>query len=160
MGEYVAHVRPRWSDMDAFGHVNHARLVTVLEEARVPLLFGGGAGAGTRDDGGDGSGSGADGPALGEFARGIVVVRLSVDYRTPIVVDGRDVRVGMVLTELRNASFTLGYTVHTGPGESDPVAATATTVLAPYDVGRNRPRRLTPTERAFLAEYIPSGQPA
>ncbi|WP_019809437.1 acyl-CoA thioesterase [Saccharomonospora halophila] len=150
MGEYLAHVRPRWSDMDAFGHVNHARLVTVLEEARVPLLFGGGAGAG----------AGAHGPALGEFARGIVVVRLSVDYRTPIVVDGRDVRVGMVLTELRNASFTLGYTVHTGPDESDPVAATATTVLAPYDVGRNRPRRLTATERAFLAEYVPSGQPA
>ncbi|WP_019813328.1 acyl-CoA thioesterase [Saccharomonospora saliphila] len=140
MGEYVALVRPRWSDMDAFGHVNHARLVTLLEEARVPLLF---------DD--------AAGVGLGEFARGMVVVRLAVDYRRPIVVDGSEVRVEMTLAELRYASFTLDYRLRAGPSEQAPVAATATTVLAPYDVNAASPRRLTSAERAFLAEHIPSG---
>ncbi|HEX4705043.1 MAG TPA: thioesterase family protein, partial [Pseudonocardiaceae bacterium] len=43
MGVFVAEVRPRWSDMDSFGHVNHANTVTLLEEARVDLLFGEGA---------------------------------------------------------------------------------------------------------------------
>ena len=39
VGVFVAEVRPRWSDMDAYGHVNHANTVTLLEEARVELLF-------------------------------------------------------------------------------------------------------------------------
>jgi len=30
---------PLISDQDLFGHVNHANMVTLLEEARVPLLF-------------------------------------------------------------------------------------------------------------------------
>ena len=29
----------RWSDMDVFQHINHARMVTLLEEARIPWLF-------------------------------------------------------------------------------------------------------------------------
>ncbi|PXY28377.1 acyl-CoA thioesterase [Prauserella muralis] len=129
--------------MDAFGHVNHANMVTLLEEARVPLLFGE-----------------APGDGLAEFAKGIVVVRLSVDYRSPVVVDGRDVRVEITLSELRHASFTLSYTVHNGPSGSDPVAVTARTTLAPYDVGGSRPRRLTATEREFLRTRIPGGPPA
>ncbi|MGH8967810.1 MAG: acyl-CoA thioesterase, partial [Actinomycetes bacterium] len=39
MGSYVTKVLPRWSDMDVYGHVNHARTVTLLEEARIQLLF-------------------------------------------------------------------------------------------------------------------------
>lgn len=143
MTPYVALVRPRWSDMDAFGHVNHARLVTLLEEARVPLLFG--------------SGSDASSAGLSDFAKGIVVVRLHVDYRAPIVVEGQQIRVEITLADLRHASFTLDYRVRTGPSEDDSVAATATTVLAPYNLERGMPRRLSTTERAFLEERIPSG---
>ena len=143
MTPYVALVRPRWSDMDAFGHVNHARLVTLLEEARVPLLFGGGP------DGSD--------PGLSDFAKGIVVVRLHVDYRAPILVEGQKVRVEITLVDLRHASFTLDYRVRTGPSEDDPVAATAGTVLAPYDLSRGKPRRLSESERAFLSKHVPSG---
>lgn len=32
-------VTVRWSDMDVFQHINHARMVTLLEEARIPWLF-------------------------------------------------------------------------------------------------------------------------
>lgn len=138
---YVVRVRPRWSDMDAFGHVNHARLVTLLEESRVPLLFGGGQGS----------------AGLGEFAKGIVVARLRVEYRAPIVVDGREVRVEIALADLGYASFTLDYRVRSGPSEDDTLAATASTVLAPYDLERGRPRRLTEAERTFLAEHVPTG---
>lgn len=140
MGEYVVTVRPRWSDMDPFGHVNHANIVTLLEEARVPLLFDEASAAG-----------------LTEFARGMVVVRLRVDYRRPIVVDGRDVRVEITMSELRHASFTLDYVLRCGPDDNDAVAVTASTVLAPYDVAGGRPRRLTEEERVFLRERIPAG---
>jgi acyl-CoA thioester hydrolase len=132
---YVAHVRPRWTDMDVYGHVNHAKLVTLLEEARIPLLFEGAVEAG-----------------LEQLPKGIVVVRLEVAYKAPVVVSGQQLRVDIDLTELRAASFTLAYRVHTGPGEDDPVAVTAETLLAPYDTVELRPRRLTPAESEFLKQ--------
>ncbi|QRP48199.1 thioesterase family protein [Amycolatopsis sp. FDAARGOS 1241] len=135
---YVSHVQPRWSDMDVYGHVNHANLVTLLEEARIPVLFGDAVKAG-----------------LTELPQGVVVVKLAVHYRTPIVVEPeRKVRVEITLAELKAASITLAYRVHTGPEESDPVAVTAETVLAPYDTGKLRPRRLTTAETEFLKKVF------
>jgi acyl-CoA thioester hydrolase len=131
---YVSQVRPRWSDMDVYGHVNHANMVTLLEEARIPVLFGEAVKAG-----------------LTELPKGVVVVKLAVHYRQPIVVaPDTPVRVEITLTEMRAASITLAYRVHTGPEESDPVAVTAETVLAPYDTTKLRPRRLTAPETEFL----------
>ncbi|SEF33237.1 acyl-CoA thioester hydrolase [Amycolatopsis pretoriensis] len=132
---YVSHVRPRWTDMDVYGHINHAKMVTLLEEARIPLLFKGAVEAG-----------------LDQLPKGIVVVKLEVAYKAPIVVSGQQLRVDIDLTELRAASFTLAYRVHTGPGEADPVAVTAETVLAPYDTVALRPRRLSPPESEFLKQ--------
>ncbi len=126
--------------MDAYGHVNHANTVTLLEEARVALLFNEAALQGT------------DG-----MARGVVVARLVVDYHTPLVANGNMVRVAMTVREMRHASFTLDYEVHCGPSESDPVAATAETLLVPYDTGTGRPRRLSEGERDFLAAYRSGG---
>jgi acyl-CoA thioester hydrolase len=122
--------------MDVFGHVNHANTVTLLEEARVDLLFGEG---------------GRHGAA--SMARGMVVARLVVDYHSPLIVDGSSVRVEIAVRELRAASFTLDYTIHSGRRESDAVVATAETLLVPYDTAAARPRRLTDAERDFLAGY-------
>ena len=140
MGVFVAEIRPRWSDMDAYGHVNHANTVTLLEEARVDLLFGEAARHGAAD-----------------MANGVVVARLVVDYHTPLVVDGASVRVEIVVRELRAASFTLDYTIHSGRRESDAVVATAETMLVPYNREAGRPRRLTDAERDFLAGYRAGG---
>ena len=35
---FIAPVPVRWSDIDMYQHVNHATMVTILEEARVPFL--------------------------------------------------------------------------------------------------------------------------
>jgi acyl-CoA thioester hydrolase len=126
--------------MDVFGHVNHARMVTLLEEARVPLLFGE-----------------ASKQGLAEFAKGMVVVKLAVHYQAPIVVDGQDIRVEVSLGDLKFASATLDYKVHSGPSTEDKVAVVAETVLAPYDVATTRPRRFTEEEREFLRERLAVG---
>jgi acyl-CoA thioester hydrolase len=136
VGVFIAEVRPRWSDMDAYGHVNHANTVTLLEEARLALLFDEGARQGA-----------------GGMAGGIVVARLVVDYHAPLVANGKAIRVAMSVREMRHASFTLDYQVHNGPTETDLVAATAQTRLVPYDTDQARPRRLTEEERDFLAAY-------
>ncbi|WP_216216115.1 acyl-CoA thioesterase [Amycolatopsis aidingensis] len=139
---YTTTVQPRWSDMDVFGHVNHARIVTLLEEARVELLFGR---------------AGAEG--LPELAKGVVVVRLAVDYRAPLVVDGGAIRVEISLAELKTASFTLDYKVYGGQSDPDRIAVVARTVLAPYDVGGSRPRRLADAERHFLTRWLGQEEP-
>jgi acyl-CoA thioester hydrolase len=122
--------------MDVFGHVNHASLVTLLEEARIDLLFGEG-----------------DRFGAATLGKGIVVARLVVDYHTPLVADGSGARVEIGVRELRAASFTLDYVVHSGRKSSDAVVATAETLMVPYDLGAARPRRLTDSERDFLAGY-------
>ncbi|GAA1030842.1 thioesterase family protein [Amycolatopsis albidoflavus] len=124
--------------MDVYGHVNHANVVTLLEEARVPVLFGEAERAG-----------------LHELPKGVVVVKLAVHYRAPIVATpGRTVRVEITLAELKASTVTLGYVVRTGPDAADPVAVTAETVLAPYNTAELRPRRFSDEESEFLKRVL------
>lgn len=129
--------------MDAFGHVNHANTVTLLEEARIDLLFV------------EASRHGAAG-----IAKGVVVARLVVDYHAPLLATGTTVRVEVAVREMRPASFTLTYAVHSGLSADDPVVTTAETMLVPYDLTVGRPRRLSEAERDFLAAWRSGGNGA
>jgi acyl-CoA thioester hydrolase len=129
---YLAQVRVRWSDLDAFGHVNNARTVTLLEEARVDWLFVEAARHG-----------------VDRLTDGIVVSRLQIDYRRSIGF-GLPVEVSMGISDLAAASFTVDYRVDVA-GE---LAATASTVLVPVSPVTFRPRRLDAAERRFLTTYL------
>lgn len=131
---FVTDVHVRWSDLDVFGHVNNARTLTLLEEARVDWLFD----AAAR--------SGAD-----RLTRGVVVSRLTIEYRRAIG-HGVPVTVSMGLADLARASFTIDYEVLVD-GE---VAVVASSVLVPVDPDTFRPRRLDDVEREFLAPYLTS----
>lgn len=135
---HVVDVAVRWSDMDAFGHVNHARVVTLLEEARASLLFDAAAAAG-----------------VGAFEAGLLVSTLEVRYRSPVPWSRAGVRVEMGAAELRAASFRVHYRLllpDAGSGERP--AVEASTRLVPYDLAARRPRRLTVGERAFVARFV------
>lgn len=137
---YVADVAVRWSDMDAYGHVNHARVVTLLEEARAGLLF-----------------DAAVRHGVAAFEAGLLVAAVEVRYRRPIPWTTGGVRVEMEVTDLRAASFRVAYRLLLGDGADgwDPKpAAEASTQLVPYDLASERPRRLTAEERAFLEQYV------
>ncbi|MGH3929868.1 MAG: acyl-CoA thioesterase [Pseudonocardiaceae bacterium] len=134
MPAFSTNVAVRWSDMDVYGHVNNARVVTLLEEARTELLFGEGARRGAQT-----------------LAEGVIVVELAVRYRLPLVYSATPVRVRLWVSELRGASFTLAYGVSAAEGNG--YAVTASTQLAPYETVARRPRRLTPAEQEFLATF-------
>ncbi|HEY5855612.1 MAG TPA: thioesterase family protein [Aldersonia sp.] len=128
-------VEVRWSDMDAFQHINHARMVTLLEEARIPWLFAEGR------------------PTLG-LRDGCVIVDVHVRYRGQLRHEDTPLDVAMWIMQLRAVDFTIGYEVRAA--RSDPAlppAVEATTHLAAFDIGAQRLRRLTPPEREFLAWY-------
>jgi acyl-CoA thioester hydrolase len=141
---YVNDVAVRWSDQDAYGHVNHARVVTLLEDARTGLLFDAAARAG-----------------VAAFEAGLLVATLDVAYRRPIPWTPAGVRVVMTAQDVRAASFRVAYRVLLPDGDGgwdERPAATAGTQLVPYDLASARPRRLTAEERAFLAEYTEDGE--
>ncbi|NMO91344.1 acyl-CoA thioesterase [Actinomycetospora sp. TBRC 11914] len=143
----------RWSDQDPYRHVNHAKVVTLLEDARAVLLFD----AAVRE-------------GVAAFEAGLLVATVQVAYRRPIPWHPRGVRARMWCREVRAASFTVAYELllptgtngagPDGPGaegwEAAKPAVTADTQLVPYDLAAERPRRLTAEERSFLDRYVAS----
>ena len=74
--KFAVEVAVRWSDMDAYGHVNHARMVTLLEDARTELFY-----------------NEMPRRGLGRITDGIVVSRLTVEYLQPLVYNGEPIRI-------------------------------------------------------------------
>lgn len=133
---YKTHVPMRWSDMDAYGHVNNTWFLMYLEEARVDMMH-------------DLSRAAGEGDVL---ASGVLVAAHSIVYRTPLVHRSTPVPIDIWVTKIGGASFELGYEVHDDDGRV--VYARASSRLVPYDFTTERPRRIQPFERAFLERYV------
>jgi acyl-CoA thioester hydrolase len=85
---------------------------------------------------------------------GLVVVNTVVDYVEPLRMRDRPLYVAVWATQVRAASFTLGYELYTGSADEPRVHGRATTVLTPYVFAAGRPRRLTPDERVMLSDSL------
>ncbi len=125
-------IQVRWRDLDAYGHVNHAAVVSYLEIARVGLW---------RSWFGD----------EGLQRAGLVVVHLDVDYRRQIALYD-EVRVSVGVAETRGATFTFDYRVWRGDG----IAATALTRHACVRPDSGRPTRIPADLRALLQQHLPA----
>ncbi|KIZ18876.1 acyl-CoA thioesterase [Streptomyces natalensis] len=123
----------RWSDMDAFGHVNNAVFVRYLEEARIDFM--------RRLAPGDGSPS---------FTGGSVVARHEIDYLRQLVHRHSPVSIELWVTKISAASMTIAYEVK----DEDTTYLRASTVVVPFDFERERPRRITAEEKAILKEFL------
>ncbi len=132
MSPFVARVPMRWTDQDSYRHLNHARAVTLLEEARIGLFFDRAA---------------ADG--ITTFAAGLLVVGLDVAYKRQVAYRAAPLEVAMTVDEVRAASFRIAYELRDG----GPPAITAHTRMATFDLAAQRPRRLAADERAWLEEW-------
>lgn len=139
---YVYECPLRWSDLDAYGHVNNARFLTLYEEARVALMF-----VDAREAG------------VTSFAKGVVIARHEIDYVRPVDYAPKaggappTVRIEMWVEELRPSRFTVAYELYDG----ELLAGRARSVLVPYDLEAGRPRRLTAAEHGFLADWAEAG---
>jgi acyl-CoA thioester hydrolase len=122
----------RWSDMDAFGHVNNARFLTLYEEARVALMFDAARAAG-----------------LTTLEEGVVISRHEVDYLR-MVDYGDPVRIETWVPEIRPSRFVVEYELFAAEG----LAGRARSVCVPYDLKAGRPRRISAEEREFLSSWL------
>jgi acyl-CoA thioester hydrolase len=140
---YAAHVALRWSDMDAYAHINNVQFLRLLEDARV-IAF--------RDW------FGQDRTLLDE---GVLVARHEIEYRRPLGFRHEPVEVRMWVSRVGAAGFDVAYIVTDPPGVGDgeTVYAVAETELALYDFTTSSPRRMRPSEHESLEPHVGESAP-
>ena len=119
---FTASVPVRWSDMDAFGHVNHARMVTLMEEARISWLL-------------------SAGEEYQPLIKSAMIVHVDIRYQAQLRHDDTPLQIGMWIKGFRSVDFTIGYEIR-GSG-ADIRAARPACVASAWTC--RTPWRLPPT---------------
>ena len=127
MARFVHDVHMRWSDMDAYRHINNSAYLQYLEQARVAMFF-------HRHEG---------------FSTGTVIARHEIDYLRPIVYHPEPLRIELWVEKVGGARFTVRYEVY----DRELLVARAATLCVTFDFDIDRPRRLTDEERTILAGF-------
>jgi acyl-CoA thioester hydrolase len=129
----------RWSDMDAYGHINNVQFLRLLEEARVLTFI-------DRLDGG------SEAPVTG-----LLVARSEIEYLEPMLYRVEPIAVDVWVSRIGAADLDMDYEVLDGPANGDgpgQVYAHAETQLVAYDLATSRPRRISAPERARLETWL------
>lgn len=132
---FVTPVPVRWSDIDMYQHVNHATMVTILEEARVPFL------------------ADAFGPTIATV--GLLIAEVKVGYKGQLRLIDSPLQVTIWVNRLRAVDFTLGYEVRGVNADPDSrPAVIAETQLAAFDIDEQKLVRLSPAHREYLERWL------
>jgi len=132
---FTTGVRVRWSDIDMYQHINHATMVTILEEARVDFL---------RE------------PFADDIATiGLLIHEVQILYKGQLRLADSPLQVTMWTKRLRAVDFTLNYEVRSvgAPADSRP-SVIAETQLAAVHIEEQRLVRLSPTHREYLQRHL------
>ncbi|CQD12154.1 thioesterase family protein [Mycobacterium europaeum] len=132
---FVAPVPVRWSDIDMYQHVNHATMVTILEEARVQFL--------------------REAFEVDILTIGLLIAEVKVTYKGQLRLVDSPLQVTMWTKRLRAVDFTLGYEVRSvsADPESKP-AVIAESQLAAVHIEEERLVRLSAHHREYLQRWI------
>jgi acyl-CoA thioester hydrolase len=131
---FTAPVHVRWSDIDMYQHINHATMVTILEEARVPFL---------RE------------PFGAEITTiGLLIAEVNIIYKSQLRLVDSPLQVTMWSKRVRAVDFTVGYEVRSvgAPPNSKP-AVIAETQLAAVHIEEQRLQRLSDQQRGYLQRW-------
>ena len=129
---YNATAHVRWDDIDAFGHVNNAKYLTYVQEARVEMLWR------ARTDVG-----------LEPILSDMVVAHAEVDFLIPIYEGAVDIDCIIWIGKIGGASFDMFYELKSPAG----LHARLKTVQVAVDVATKKSRRLSDSEREYLLQY-------
>ena len=132
---FTTGVRVRWSDIDMYQHINHATMVTILEEARVDFL--------------------REPFAEDVETIGLLIHEVQVLYKGQLRLVDSPLQVTMWTKRLRAVDFTIGYEVRSvnAPADSKP-AVIAETQLAAVHIKEQRLVRLSEVHREYLQRWL------
>jgi acyl-CoA thioester hydrolase len=132
---FVAPVHVRWSDIDMYQHINHATMVTILEEARIPFL--------------------REPFETRIIDIGLLIADVHISYKRQLRLIDSPLQVTMWSTRVRAVDFTIGYEVRSVGARADSrPAVIAETQLAAVHIEEQRLERLTSEQRAYLQRYL------
>jgi acyl-CoA thioester hydrolase len=132
---FTTPVPVRWSDIDMYQHVNHATMVTILEEARVPFL------------------TPAFGPTI--TTTGLLIAEVKVSYKGQLRLLDSPLQVTIWTDRLRAVDFTLGYEVRSVNADPDSrPAVIGQTQLAAFDIDEQKLVRLSPPQQEYLQRWL------
>lgn len=136
--KYTAEVGLRWSDMDAYGHVNNVQYHRLLEEARI-IAFA----DWFHSSGGENM-----------LSSGVLLARQEVEFLDQLVHRTAPVLIDMWITHIGGASWEMAYEVRDADELGGRVYARAESSLVAFDRSEQRPRKLIDEERAALEAYL------
>lgn len=132
---FTAPVLVRWSDIDMYQHINHATMVTILEEARIPFL---------RE------------PFGAEITTiGLLIAEVNIVYKGQLRLVDSPLQVTMWSKRVRAVDFTIGYEVRSVSAAPDSKPSViGETQLAAVHIEEQRLQRLSADQRAYLECYL------
>jgi acyl-CoA thioester hydrolase len=143
----------RWSDLDAYGHVNNARMLSLLEEARIQAFW-------ISDDTSEHA-VGASTAVLDATPGAntiTLIARQEIEYLAPIPYQRQPVDIELWIGYMGGASLDVCYEVYSPVGVEPRVLYTrAVTTIVLVDAASERPRRIDDRERAAWEPYL--GEP-
>ena len=125
----------RWDDLDAIGHVNNAKYLTLVQEARFEWSH---------------NQHLANKNAPGIRDREMVVARAEVDFLKGITTGGIFVDIALWVEKIGNSSFNMVFEIFNA-GE---LCARVRTVQVGVDHTAAKSRPLSDEEREFLKKYL------
>ena len=131
---FTAPVHVRWSDIDMYQHINHATMVTILEEARIPFLR----------------------EPFGEdiITIGLLIAEVKIAYKAQLRLIDSPLQVTMWSKRVRAVDFTIGYEVRSvGASPESRPAVIAETQLAAVHIEEQRLQRLSDKQREYLQHW-------
>jgi acyl-CoA thioester hydrolase len=139
----------RWSDLDAYGHVNNVQIVRILEEARVHALW-------IADDPAERTGT-ATAVIEGRVGSDTlsIIARTEIEYLKTIEYRRTPLDVQLWIGRLGGADFDVSYEICSPIGaEPFELYARASTTVALVDAATMVPRRMKPEERAAWTPFL------
>ena len=140
-------IRLRWSDLDAYGHVNNAEMLRLLEEARIQAFW-------VTDESSQIEGSTAVLEGLPGSDTLTLIARQEIEYLAPIPYLRAPLDVQLWLGRLGGASLEVCYEVCSPIGAEPFVQfAKASSTIVLVDAATGKPRRISDEERAAWTPF-------
>jgi acyl-CoA thioester hydrolase len=138
----------RWSDFDAYAHVNNAEMFHLLEEARIQAFW-------AQDDGGTDGAPTAILDARPGAGTITIIARQEIEYLAPIPYSRLALDVELWLGRLGGSSMEICYEVFSPAGVEPRVLFTrAATTAVLLDAATDRPKRISDEQRAAWEPYL------
>lgn len=131
--KYLNQQYVRWDDIDAMGHVNNAKYLTLAQEARFHWAFGQFV-------------ANEEAPSLIEM----VVAKAEIDFLEPIYQGDIFIDVHLWVESIGNSSFVIWYDI----SKDGTIFAKIKTVQVAISMETKKSRPLNEAEREFLSRYV------